>query len=49
MSLLKYFKPVLPSSAQTGIGESATVVANKEVEKNQWTIYQKKEEAVRNL
>ena len=33
MSLLKYFKPVLPSSAQTGIGESATLAANKEVEK----------------
>lgn len=34
MSFLKYLKPVLPSPAQTGIGESATAAANKEVEKS---------------
>ena len=33
MSFYKYFKPALPSSSQTGIGESATTAANKEVEK----------------
>ena len=33
MSLFKYFKPALPSPAQSGIGESLTVAANKEVEK----------------
>ena len=33
MSLFKYFKPAPPSPAQTGVGESATAAANKEVEK----------------
>ena len=32
ISLLNYFKPVLPSPAQAGTGESATEAANKEVD-----------------
>ena len=33
MSVFKYFKPALPSPAQTGVGDSITTTANKEVEK----------------
>ena len=33
MSLLKYFKPALPTPAQSSIGDSLTAAANKEVEK----------------
>ena len=33
MSLFIYFKPALPSPAQSGIGDSLTTAANKEVEK----------------
>ena len=34
MSLFKYFKPVLPSPAQTGIGERVTAAVNKKWRKS---------------
>ena len=32
MSILKYFKPSLPTPSQTGIGDGPTAAANREVE-----------------